>query len=924
MKFKTLAKAVPAVEITEVDVTQTSFDFNTIVTDTDQVGAITKLELIHGDSVTNIENLEARSFTDLLSDNEYTVKVTYTYDLNDGTGEWVIERTLKFKTLAKAVPAVEITEGDVTKTSFDFNIIVTDTDQVGAITKLELIHGESATNIENLETRSFTDLLSNNDYTVKVTYTYDLNDGTGEQTAVGILEVKTKVKAKPIFEFLNVRSTEYTVLGEYTIIDIDDLIETYKVELYYGEELVANNADNEISFDSLEYYTDYTVKITYSFDLGDGYGVREDVAEYTVKTKPYIDVIAVDIKNTDGIVEGDVIYLQIDLDNPLSAKVVSVIVNGVEYSVNPASEESIILMGIKNDGQFEGGGDVELCVESVNVSLDGESYEIIPKTFCSDSVFINGTVTILSAEFVNADLEPIYWAMPEDAVYLLFTLDNPTGYDVKSIDIDSDGFDLDLENIVVIDDNHFYVKCSGGRGTTYVAHSAKMTFGNEYVGELLVNSAYFYAIPCYILGRNGIRTISSPQDLMNIESGYYYEMTCDIDMSGETTWHGIEKFEGVFNGNGYAIKNLSFVSSDSKVALFKTLGNGVIENVKLENLYYLASANENTYTYMGGLVALCEYDASAVINNCSVDASSTIKLIGGENIGLAVGGIYGYGDIMENVAIINCVNYGTIDAAAQYVGGITGGGFEIVRNCVNYGEIIGYSSVPLKNGDKVYVGGISGQTSHALDCINYGDICVKATGQAVVYVGGVFGSLNSRANRCENYGDITQDGEMNVITGGICGLSRGTVTDCINHGDVSGGSGIVGINKSSYDLTISNCINLGNVSGNNSGGIAYIVQSSNNVVSIENCLNLGTVTPLTVGGDCGGIVKGVATQENISVLNCYTTALHPSDLNYPDVEQCTTDQINSKYFYVNILDFNEDFWDFTDIDVENGKYPTLK
>jgi hypothetical protein len=47
----------------------------------------------------------------------------------------------------------------------------------------------------------FEGLLSNNDYQIKATYTYDLNDGTGVKTAVVTSNTKTLAKATPLFSF---------------------------------------------------------------------------------------------------------------------------------------------------------------------------------------------------------------------------------------------------------------------------------------------------------------------------------------------------------------------------------------------------------------------------------------------------------------------------------------------------------------------------------------------------------------------------------------------------------------------------------------------------------------------------------------------------------------------------------------------------
>ena len=160
--FTTLDKAVPEIEIVDPTKTQTSVGFEITETDTDNVGAVTKIELVHASGTTVAENVDVRAFADLLSNNEYTVKVTYVYDLNDGVGEQTIVKELVITTEAKATPEIEIVDPSKTQTSVGFEITETDTDNVGAVTKIELVHASGTTVAENVDVRAFADLHSNN------------------------------------------------------------------------------------------------------------------------------------------------------------------------------------------------------------------------------------------------------------------------------------------------------------------------------------------------------------------------------------------------------------------------------------------------------------------------------------------------------------------------------------------------------------------------------------------------------------------------------------------------------------------------------------------------------------------------------------------------------------------------------------------
>lgn len=194
IEFITYAKAVPTVEITNVQSTQTQVSFELNITDMDNVGAITKIELLHGEDAPIVVENVARSFDHLLSNNDYTIQVTYVYDLNDGVGERQIVKTTSITTKAKAVPAVEIANVQSTQTAISFELNVTDTDNVGAITKIELLHGDDEPIVaSDLTDCSFANLKSGNIYTIYVEFVYDLNDNKGSITDKVEKEIATDI-----------------------------------------------------------------------------------------------------------------------------------------------------------------------------------------------------------------------------------------------------------------------------------------------------------------------------------------------------------------------------------------------------------------------------------------------------------------------------------------------------------------------------------------------------------------------------------------------------------------------------------------------------------------------------------------------------------------------------------------------------------
>ena len=183
LTFATLQKGVPDISIINPTQTQTSVGFEIVETDTDNVGAITKIELVHTNGTVVAENVDVRSFANLLSNNAYTVKVTYTYDLNDGKGEQTITAETKITTDAKAAPQVVINNIKMTLTSINANCEITDMDSTLASFVVGLYKGETLISESTDSNISFGNL-DGSGCIVNVSYTYDLNDGKGVQTAV--------------------------------------------------------------------------------------------------------------------------------------------------------------------------------------------------------------------------------------------------------------------------------------------------------------------------------------------------------------------------------------------------------------------------------------------------------------------------------------------------------------------------------------------------------------------------------------------------------------------------------------------------------------------------------------------------------------------------------------------------------------------
>lgn len=136
-------------------------------------------------------------------------------------------------------------------------------------------------------------------------------------------------------------------------------------------------------------------------------------------------------------------------------------------------------------------------------------------------------------------------------------------------------------------------------------------------------------------------------------AGVYFVQTSDIDLNNKP-WcpigngHDGNSFWGIYNGNGYSIKNIYVKQSQEFAGLFGYLG-GQVVNLRIES--------GNIYGDVCGSIAAKSVGTNAVIANCINKASL---------YGNYVGGIAG--NFYEGV-IANCINFGNVHGTYYY--GIT-------------------------------------------------------------------------------------------------------------------------------------------------------------------------------------------------------------------------------------------------------------
>ena len=857
-----------AANITNVNIGSNALAFNVNIKDNNALiefsnGAL-KAVLYDGFSIIAEKDLHVGdntvSFDGLQTNTLYQYAVIGYYDNLSGNG---FGMNVLYKDAFYTDSVVLFDDITVGQENISFSFLWHEDHQNKSISALKLYKGDIFVKSIDVAATSVSELFSNTTYKLVAEY---LN---GNNTESIYLEFTTEAKAVPSFVVKNENVTADSIAAEYDVIDVDNILSYYKVELYKGNTLVLENTNKNIDFTDLNYYTDYTVKITCMYDLNDANGEQTDTYDYTYKTLPYIDVIECNVANTSAVSEGETIFMSVKLNNPLGMSVESVVINGETYNVTGASTKNKIFVEIVYNGQFAG-GDTYLKIDNVNAKIDNKILNVEPKTVLSDNVFINGKLEVLKVEFVNANFEPIDWAFPSQAVYVLVTLDNPTGYHVDKIN-------SNVSSVFKLDDNRWYYQTSmytGWNGT----HLSDISYHNEFLEKTISYSDI--KTDCYVVNSNNPIYISNANDLKNMQGGYYYELANDIDLSG-MEWIGSD-LNGVLNGKGYSIKNMSFVGSvkntNAYLGLFKQ-GNGVIQNLNIENATIIADIIENDKNdydaYCGAFVA---YPNKMIISHCSVDEYSTFGITNTTNASVYVGGFAGivyYSDIV----IKNSINRASISAS-----------------CAQVNEML-WDREEYSGG---FIGSISPYSNASFfNCINDGTI-------NGFYSGGYIGFV----------GDFSYVGDTRICI--IDSIASG-----ILEGEYVGGFiGFEHNNSSEYksSLIISNCLNNSSITANRSGGgIAAIICFAE--LTIKDCVSVGNIIKKSPEASISYSVCEISNQQNSTMIaNCYSMQVTENYI----FEFCTISQLNSKEFYTETLGWSEDIWDFSDLDVENGKYPKLK
>ena len=305
-----------------------------------------------------------------------------------------------------------------------------------------------------------------------------------------------------------------------------------------------------------------------------------------------------------------------------------------------------------------------------------------------------------------------------------------------------------------------------------------------------------------------ISTAADLDDIGNHTDDYAkcFILTNDVDMTGysytaaviapdtdNTSWtfQGT-RFTGTFDGNGFAVYNLTVDGSGSYyTGLFGSVSGGLLKNL-------------------------------AVIN-CSVSGKDYVGAVAGSN--------------GNSGGIVNCESSGEI-GGVSYLGGIAGENTASasIQNCRSSCTMSG-------SGNSYMVGGLVGDNSYSATVV---DCCSSGRVNGSSNVGGLAGRSHSASiARCYSTGAVS--GSTGV--GGLVGVCSSSIENCYSNGDVSGVYNIGGFVGNNSSGSVSDCYSSGHVTGGATysevGGFCGYQYGSASVMS--NCFWDVDTSGMTVG-----------------------------------------------------------------------------
>ena len=337
------------------------------------------------------------------------------------------------------------------------------------------------------------------------------------------------------------------------------------------------------------------------------------------------------------------------------------------------------------------------------------------------------------------------------------------------------------------------------------------------------------------------------RDAVNAGNKYTYNkmlLTADLDLSGEANWLPIgnlksyesQSFDGVFDGDGHTISNLTTtgdgVANHCVAGLFGSVLNGTIKNLTVKNV------NISSSHYAAGIVAYTS--RTPVIRNCHViggTISSLPEWLGSKfDNGDKIGGIMGYataGSVIDQCTVkdINVRAYrdfgGIVGFSAGSVTNCDASNIELVQDNTNaykdetpttYAAIIGRDSATEKENNTSDA--VTTKSENVAAVAQVGDAYYSSLQYAINAANDKTGDVtikmlrdvNEEVTVAQKAGvNVTIDGDNNKLVGRIVvdGNIRYSGTETLTLKNIAfrdgNNSSIIYLSKQCHNVVITDC-----------------------------------------------------------------------------------------------------------------------
>jgi len=335
--------------------------------------------------------------------------------------------------------------------------------------------------------------------------------------------------------------------------------------------------------------------------------------------------------------------------------------------------------------------------------------------------------------------------------------------------LECDGW-ITLENYSFPGDKHEYVMTAtvaANKGDGAKDREGTITIATKSLIRTIKVTQPFYNRPEI---PNPIKTTEDfkffiEEGAVYIEPGETVALASDIDMKGIKLASSAEYFNGILEGNGCSVNNMS-----GDKPLFDKISEGAsVNNLTIKGEYVIGdSANEIYFSPFAG-------KNYGTIASCRNEAS--IQFTGEYGAKVYAGGFAAYS--YAGSKLTSCVNRGAITYGAAssannaYIGGVSGYNYGDIDLCENYGPI---TCSPAAFNAVYFLGGITSrhQTGILTGCIVHKEAKIYTntfSSSSKSYIGGIVGFVEGAPKTSGNqvYADIEVNLAKESYIGGLQG-----------------------------------------------------------------------------------------------------------------------------------------------------------